>query len=127
VWAVVTTLAGGVSGTIGAFKNASGTNAGFNAPMGVAVDLSGNVFVADTGNNRIRKVTAVGGTHICPVMLRACYADVLCVCSGVSVQQFSPLEISSLRSSHSAAGPLVLLSLFVFCTESAFCEISRRR
>ncbi len=54
---VVSTLAGhpGVSGS------ADGTTAAtFNRPAGVAVDSSGNVYVADTNNNAIRKVTAAG-------------------------------------------------------------------
>jgi sugar lactone lactonase YvrE len=29
-------------------------------PMGIAVDAAGNVYIADTGNNRIRKVTSAG-------------------------------------------------------------------
>jgi hypothetical protein len=62
--AVVSTLAGGVGGTNGAYVDASGTNAGFNRPYGVAVDASGNVFVADMNNHCIRKVTAGGGTLI---------------------------------------------------------------
>ena len=69
--AVVSTLAGGISGTNGAFSDANGTNAGFFNPWGVAVDASGNVFVADSNNQRIRKVTAGGGTRIGPVTLRA--------------------------------------------------------
>src|SRR5437763_366737 len=31
-----------------------------NSPSGVAVDNSGNLFIADTGNNRVRKVTPQG-------------------------------------------------------------------
>jgi hypothetical protein len=72
--AVVSTLAGGVSGGIPAYVDASAKNAGFNHPYGVAVDASGNVFVADTFNHRIRKVTADGGTRIGPVTLRAVFA-----------------------------------------------------
>ena len=32
----------------------------FDGPFGVAVDGSGNVFVADAGNNRIQKFTNTG-------------------------------------------------------------------
>ena len=55
---VVTTLAG----TAGcrAARTAPGAAARFNAPCGVAVDGAGNVYVADSGNATIRKVTPTG-------------------------------------------------------------------
>ena len=52
---VVTTLAG----TIGSFGNTD-TPGRFNLPFGVALDALGNVFVADRGNNTIRKITPAG-------------------------------------------------------------------
>ena len=55
---VVTTLAG-LAGTNGP-TDGTGSNARFNAPQGLAVDTSGNVFVADTWNHTIRKVTSSG-------------------------------------------------------------------
>ncbi len=53
----VTTLAG--SGSAG-FADGVGSAASFSAPSGVAVDGSGNVYVADSGNHVIRKVTPAG-------------------------------------------------------------------
>ncbi len=55
--AVVSTLAG--SGARG-HTDAVGTSASFNLPEGVAVDSFGNVFVADTTNHTIRKITPGG-------------------------------------------------------------------
>ncbi len=62
--AVVSTLVGGVSDTTGSYSDASGTNAGIHFPFGVAVDASGNLFVVEQVNQRIRKVTPGGGTPI---------------------------------------------------------------
>jgi hypothetical protein len=60
-------MPGGVVMTIAGTPTFSGTSDGsegtalFNSPSGVAVDGSGNIYVADTGNNTIREITA-GGT-----------------------------------------------------------------
>lgn len=54
---VVTILAGG--GAAG-FRDGPAGEARFNGPMGVAADAAGNVFVADTYNDRIRRIAPDG-------------------------------------------------------------------
>jgi serine/threonine protein kinase, bacterial len=56
----VTTIAG-VPGTAG-YQDGPAASALFTNPVGVAVDSSGNVYVADTGNDAIRVIAAGTGT-----------------------------------------------------------------
>jgi sugar lactone lactonase YvrE len=61
---MVSTVAG--NGTA-AFDDGDGppdtpSSATFNLPTGIAVDLAGNIFVADTKNNSIRMISPDGGT-----------------------------------------------------------------
>ncbi len=57
----VTLLAGG---TTSGYANGMGSNALFNSPEQVSVDVFGNVYVADLSNYRIRKITPAGGIFI---------------------------------------------------------------
>jgi sugar lactone lactonase YvrE len=53
---IVTTVAGnGLAGFSG--DGGQGTNAELNSPRGIAIDGAGNLYIADTGNERIRKLT----------------------------------------------------------------------
>ncbi|MGA8108193.1 MAG: Ig-like domain repeat protein, partial [Acidobacteriaceae bacterium] len=56
---VITTIAGtGTAGFSG--DGALATAAKLSAPYGVALDATGDLFIADSGNNRVRKVDASG-------------------------------------------------------------------
>ena len=56
---IISTVAGTSNGDAG--DGGAATAAMLNAPYGVWVDANGNIFIADAGNNRIRKVTAATG------------------------------------------------------------------
>jgi sugar lactone lactonase YvrE len=56
--AAVTTLAG--LPTVAGFKDGTGLEAWLNQPKALAVDRSGNVWVADTGNAALRKISPSG-------------------------------------------------------------------
>jgi uncharacterized protein (TIGR03437 family) len=62
---IITTVAGGMANGSGLTQGFTGdggpaTSAELYNPTGVFVDASGNIFIADQGNNRIRKVSTTG-------------------------------------------------------------------
>ena len=60
---IISTVAGsGNAGGVAVFSGDGGpaTSATLGVPYGVAVDAQGNIFIADTGNGRIRKVNTAG-------------------------------------------------------------------
>jgi len=61
---IITTVAGNGAGGIGGGFSGDGgpaTSASLSAPTAVAVDRAGDLFIADNGNNRIRRVDAATG------------------------------------------------------------------
>ena len=63
----LTTFAGSATGTALGTTNGTGTDALFDHPLGVAVDTSGDnnfIYVADSNNHRIRKITSGGDVTI---------------------------------------------------------------
>ena len=56
--AVVTTFAGGASGTYGTIADGTGSAARLWAPAGIAVDSEGTLWVAEFNSNVIRKITS---------------------------------------------------------------------
>ena len=56
---IISTIAGtGVGGFSG--DGSAATNAQLFSPTGVAIDTTGNVYISDSGNNRIRKINTSG-------------------------------------------------------------------
>jgi uncharacterized protein (TIGR03437 family) len=69
---LVTTVAG--IGTFGFSGDSSApTTAALSIPQGVAVDAQGNLFIADTGNNRVRKVQAAATVRVLTTVSAASY------------------------------------------------------
>jgi sugar lactone lactonase YvrE len=56
---MIVTVAGGGTGALG--DGGLATEARLQFPYGVAVDAAGNIYIADTGNQRVRKVSATNG------------------------------------------------------------------
>ncbi|MGA2962343.1 MAG: Ig-like domain repeat protein [Candidatus Korobacteraceae bacterium] len=62
---IITTVAGGGSGCAGQTNSIGdgcvASSAELNYPVGVAVDSAGNLYIADQGNNTVRKVSVASG------------------------------------------------------------------
>jgi hypothetical protein len=52
------------------FADGAGHTARFNCPQGLAVDHAGDIYVADTGNCAIRKLTRAGDTWVATTIIR---------------------------------------------------------
>ncbi|MFN4150924.1 MAG: hypothetical protein ACK4IX_08260, partial [Candidatus Sericytochromatia bacterium] len=82
---IITTVAGnGVGGYSG--DGAQATLANLNTPQGVSVDSSGNLYIADTLNNRLRKVdtsgvisTIAGNSNSCSISASGTVATNACL------------------------------------------------
>jgi len=95
----VTTLAGG--GESGFRDHKEGTSARFDNPKGVAVDKSGNVYVADTGNNRIRKIAPGGEVVTIAGSSMMAFADGRGICcarfnkpEGIAINSFGDIVVA---------------------------------
>ena len=54
---IITSIAGSSTSDSYSGDGGKATSAQLNSPMGVALDSSGNVYISDSNNHRIRKVT----------------------------------------------------------------------
>jgi sugar lactone lactonase YvrE len=86
----VSTLAGGELG----YADGPGPAARFSSPSGLAVDAAGTLYVADTGNNMIRRVAADGSVSTLAGSLMPGYRDG----SGLEAQFNGPLGVAVDRS-----------------------------
>lgn len=91
---IITTVAGtGLAGYSG--DGGPAANARLNLPHGVALDVAGNIYIADSANNRIRKVsldgiiTTVAGTGD-PSPYPPEGATQLCIAHGMSGSRYHP-------------------------------------
>ena len=110
---VVTTIVG--TGTAG-WADGLGVNAMFNNPEGVAVDQNGNIYIGDTGGNRIRMIVPCDGgffvqnakCQTCPAgtfSLFAQFGSTSCIsCGAGSLSKAGSASCSSSCGSGFAAG-----------------------
>ena len=81
VTGIITTVAGnGIQGFAG--ESGLAVNAELNYPVGVCIDSSGNLYIGDQGNNRVRKVTIYNPF----IKITAAAGDTVCSGSQVTIQ-----------------------------------------
>ncbi|MBI4474022.1 MAG: SMP-30/gluconolactonase/LRE family protein [Acidobacteria bacterium] len=98
----ITTYAGNGTARFGG-DGGPATSASLNAPSGLAIDAAGNLYIADNGNGRIRKVTQSTGiitTYVGPET------------PTVENMMATTLSISPAGISFDSAGNLFVLSVF---------------
>lgn len=64
-----------ITGSDEGYADGPGTSALFNTPSAIAIDKRGNLIVADTSNNRIRKITTEGVVSTVAGIAEAGYRD----------------------------------------------------
>ena len=126
---VVSTVAG--SGVAG-YGDGVGTVSVFYNPSGVSVDSSGSVIVADTYNNRIRKIStsgiSLGWYCSCFVytiivivvvnLLFVSYCVVLCVCDCNNIGEQNNLFYFLILFIHYIVLYLIILFIVAICSYS---------
>jgi len=99
---VVTTLAGSGSA---AYADGTGTAASFSAPRSIAVDSAGTIYVADTNNSRIRKITPAGVVTTLAGASSCAFADgtgtgaSFCLPAGVDVDSAGTIYVADTNNS----------------------------
>jgi len=126
---------GGLS-WLGAYSGDGGaaTNAGLNLPSGVAVDASGNLFIADSGNNRIREVpfgghptltlsdvsAASGGEY--QVIITSPYGSVTSAVATLTVLAAPPFIVRQPGNVAAAVGSTATLSVDALGAQPRSCS-----
>jgi len=87
---IINTIGG--NGTAGFIDGALGTNE-INNPWGMFVDASGNVYLADAGNSRIRKITP-GGAAISTVVGNGTAGDAGDNCMASTAELHFPTDVA---------------------------------